>query len=471
MFRDDTIVAISTPPGRGGIGVVRLSGPASLDIAASLFSTGRFSPKSSALSPSQFEPNRAQFGHIVDPASYPIDQVVLTYFKTPRSYTGENVVELSCHGSPVILRRVLELVTARGARIAEPGEFTFRAFLNKRIDLAQAEAVRDVISAQTEYQARVATRQLDGALSKRLTPLKEAVVEVIVHLESSLEFVEDDISPEASAALTDKLEQTIGGLHAIAASFSFGRLVKEGFDLAIVGRPNVGKSSVFNRLIGSDRAIVTELPGTTRDALYESTSISGVPVRLIDTAGIRETSDVVETLGITRSRSAIADADISLLVFDASRHLEREDIDLLDRVPAERRIVALNKIDLENLLDEQFYDETGVHFRELQDNVVSISALTGSGFDVLTTKIFERLSGDASAERDDIMLTDARHHAALLRAIEQFSDARELMIAGELEEIVLLKLRAGLEALGEITGETLTEDILGQIFSTFCIGK
>ncbi|HYV06360.1 MAG TPA: tRNA uridine-5-carboxymethylaminomethyl(34) synthesis GTPase MnmE, partial [Blastocatellia bacterium] len=370
-----------------------------------------------------------------------------------------------------ILRRVLELATANGARIAEPGEFTFRAFVNHRIDLAQAQAVRDLINAQTEYQARVATRQLEGALSKRITPLKETVVEIIVHLESSVEFVEDDISPEATAALTGKLEQSIEGLKEIAASFSFGRYVKEGFDLAIVGRPNVGKSSVFNRLIGIDRAIVTELPGTTRDTLHESTSISGVPVRLIDTAGIRETNDIVESMGITRSRSAIADADISLVVLDASRRLDQEDINLIDSVTEPRRIIAVNKIDLKNVLDEELRDKTGGRISELYDNVVSVSALTGSGFDELKGAIFEHLSGDASTERDDIMLTDARQHAAVQRAIEQLSSARALMVAGELEEIILLKLRAGLEAAGEVTGETLTEDILGQIFSTFCIGK
>jgi len=471
MNSDDTIAAISTPPGRGGIGVVRVSGPAAPEIAATVFRSERLCPQPSVLGSPTLEANRAQFGHIIDSGGSQLDQAVLTYFKAPRSYTGEDIIELSCHGSPVILRRVLELVTAKGARIAEPGEFTFRAFVNKRIDLAQAQAVRDVINAQTEYQARVATRQLEGALSKRLTPIKEAVVEVIVHLESSVEFVEDDISPEATAALTDKLDQAIQGLNEIAASFSFGRYVKEGFDLAIVGRPNVGKSSVFNRLVGSDRAIVTELPGTTRDALYESTSISGVPVRLIDTAGIRETNDVVETMGITRSRTAIADADISLVVLDASRRLEREDIDLLDSVPEARRIIAVNKIDLENFLDEKLYAETGVHISELHESVVSVSALTGSGFEDLKATIFERLSGDAAAERDDIILTDARQHAAVRRAIEQTSEARALMMAGELEEVVLLKLRAGLEALGEITGETLTEDILGQIFATFCIGK
>jgi tRNA modification GTPase len=463
MYSDDTIAAISTPPGRGGIGVVRLSGPAALEIATSISRSESGAQISAA--------NLAQFGQIIDPTTgETVDEVILTYFKAPRSYTGEDVVEISCHGSPIILERVLRMVIDRGARISEPGEFTFRAFFNKRIDLAQAQAVRDVINAQTQYQARVATKQLGGELSARLTPLKDALLEVIVHLESSVEFVEEDISPEVASTLLIKLTGVIEALTEIADSFSFGRYVKEGFDLAIVGRPNVGKSSVFNRLIGSDRAIVTELPGTTRDALYESTSISGVPVRLIDTAGIRETTDRVESIGITRSRTAIADADISLVVLDASHPLQPEDLELLDSVPA-TRIIALNKTDLPNLMEEQLYDETGTHLGELYDGVVSISALTGSGFDGLTAKIFDRLSGDAATERDDIMLTDARQHAAVRKAIEQLSDARGLLKQGELEEIVLLRLRGGLAALGELTGETLNEDILGQIFSTFCIGK
>ena len=464
MHSDDTIAAISTPAGRGGIGVVRLSGPDSIKIAASFFRA------QSANGPGV--PNRAQFGRLIDPVTDElIDEVVLTYFKAPHSYSGEDVVEISCHGSPIILARVLPLSVDRGARVAEPGEFTFRAFFNKRVDLAQAQAVRDVINAQTQYQARVATKQLEGELSSRITPLKNALVEVIVHLESSVEFVEDDISPEVASTLIGKLTNAINALTAIANSFAFGRFVKEGFDLAIVGRPNVGKSSVFNRLIGADRAIVTELPGTTRDALYESTSISGVPVRLIDTAGIRETTDLVESIGITRSRSAIADADISLLVLDASSTLQIEDVELLDSVPEARRIIALNKIDLKNVLDDGMYEQTGANFAHQHDNVMSISALTGSGFEQLTSKIFERLSGDATAERDDIMLTDARQHAAVQRAIEQLADARNWLIRGELEEVILLRLQGALVALGEITGETLTEDILGQIFATFCIGK
>ena len=458
MYSDDTIAAISTPPGRGGIGVVRLSGPASLQIAAAIFQPASNAPLG--------VPNHALFGRVVDPATgAPVDEAILTYFKAPHSYTGEDVIELSGHGSPVILRRVLEMVTACGARIAEPGEFTFRAFANRRIDLAQAQAVRDVINAQTDYQARVATRQLEGSFSKRLTPLKESLVEIIVHLESSVEFVEEDISPETQSALLVKLTQIIEPLYEISSSFAFGRYVKEGFDLAIVGRPNVGKSSVFNRLVGCDRAIVTALPGTTRDALYESTSVSGVPVRLIDTAGIRETSDVVESIGVTRSRIAIADADISLLVLDASEPLTQDDARLLEQVPEQRRIIALNKMDLPRKLED------GELHAAQHNELVNISAMTGEGFDRLTCEIFLRLSGDRTSERDDIMITDARQHAAVKRAIEQLSSARDLMIQDELEEIILLRLHGALASLGEITGETLTDDILGQIFSTFCIGK
>jgi tRNA modification GTPase len=458
MRHGDTIAAISTPPGRGGIGVVRLSGPSSLEIAAAVFSVEGRAPLG--------VPNRARFGRVIDPRTQePVDEAVLTYFKAPHSYTGEDVAELSCHGSPVVLGRVLELVTSRGARVAEPGEFTFRAFFNKRIDLAQAQAVRDVISAQTEYQARVAARQLEGALSGRLAPLKDALVETIVHMESSVEFVEEDISPETASRLLAKLDRIADALSAVAASFSFGKYVKDGFDLAIVGRPNVGKSSVFNRLVGIDRAIVTPLPGTTRDALYESTCVRGVPVRLIDTAGIRQTSDVVESLGITRSRAAIADADISILVLDVSEPLTDDDIKLLAEVPEGRRIIVYNKTDLLGSLRPEFLEPgAGVE-------VVAISALTGSGFEALTEAIFARLSGAAAAERDDVMVTDARQHAALSLALDRLEEARRLMSEGELEEIILLKLHGALAALGEVTGETLTDDILSQIFSTFCIGK
>lgn len=460
MYSDDTIAAISTPPGRGGIGIVRISGPTSLQVATSLFHSQ---------STDQPQPNRAQFGRIIDqPNDQFLDEVILTYYKSPHSYTGEDLVEISCHGSPIILSRLLELMVEGGARIAEPGEFTLRAFYNKRIDLAQAQAVRDVINAQTLYQARVAVKQLEGELSLRISPAKVALVEVIVQLESSVEFVEDDISPDTLSCLSQTLREIIKTIQSIGDSFSFGRLVKEGFALAIVGRPNVGKSSVFNRLIGVDRAIVTELPGTTRDTLHETSSVKGIPVRLIDTAGIRNTVDPVETLGIGRTRTAIADADISLVVFDASSPIDNSDIELLATVPETRRILALNKIDLPSANVQSDFVNNG---NKDADNMVRISALTGEGFQGLIDRIFERLSGDNATERDDIMLTDARQYSAVSKALEFLKSALELLEQGELEEIILLKLRGALNALGEITGETLTEDILGQIFSTFCIGK
>jgi tRNA modification GTPase len=454
MVPGDVIAAISTPPGRGGIGVVRLSGLCALDIASLIFRAESESP---------IEPNRARFGHLIQPETGDsIDQIVLTWFKAPHSYTGEDVVELSCHGSPLILARVLDVVLKLGARLAEPGEFTFRAFFNRRIDLAQAQAVRDLIDAQTEYQARVARRQLGGALSQQVTPLKEAMIEVVVHLETSLEFVEDEVTTEARSGLISRLDRIIEALEDAAGSFAFGRYLKDGFDLAIVGRPNVGKSSVFNRLIGADRAIVTEMPGTTRDALYEQMSISGVPVRLIDTAGIRETTDVVESIGIGRSRNAIADADVSLLVLDASESLTNDDLRLLADLADGRRIIAYNKIDLLGSTRPGYLDA---------GDAVPISALTGEGFNLLTDAILKHLSGDSTFERDGIMVTDARQHASLSKAASYLREGRDLMIEGEVEEVIVVKLRAALSALGEITGETMTDDILNQIFSTFCIGK
>src|SRR5262249_3572095 len=478
MNAGDTIVAISTPPGRGGIGVVRLSGPASLDISRRLF-IARASGAAQAGSGQdahshQFEPNHSVVGHVLDAESHtPIDTAVLTYFKAPRSYTGEDVVELSCHGSPVVLGLVLDRALGLGARLAEPGEFTMRAFLNHRIDLAQAQAVRDLIDSQTAYQARLATRQLDGALSKRINPFKEALVDVIVHLESSLEFVEDDISPETTSALIGKLDRVNDGLAEIASSFAIGRYIKQGFDLAIVGRPNVGKSSIFNRLIGADRAIVTEVPGTTRDALHESTSIRGIPVRLIDTAGIRETTDLVESIGITRTREAIADADIQLLVLDASEQLTLDDINLISQTPALSRIILLNKTDLPQKLEipAGFGVPPSGGSSTSAPEMIKISALTGTGFGMLADYILQRLGDSDGALRDDIMITDARQHQALRNALAALTEARELMRRGELEEIVVLKLRASLQSMGEITGETTSDDILDQIFSTFCIGK
>jgi tRNA modification GTPase len=470
--------------------VVRLSGPGAVVIARHMFRLlGGAKPDVGAAATASFEPNQSFVGRVIDLQSgEPLDTAVVTYFKAPRSYTGEDVIEISCHGSPVVLASVLGQSLSLGARLAEPGEFTMRAFLNHRIDLAQAQAVRDLIDAQTAYQARLATRQVEGALSKRIGPFKEALVDVIVNLESSLEFVEDDISPETTSASIKKLADVTAGLAEIASSFALGRFVRQGFDLAIVGRPNVGKSSIFNRLIGVDRAIVTEIPGTTRDALHESSSIHGIPVRLIDTAGIRETTDIVESIGITRSREAIAAADIQLLVLDGSEPLTQDDTNLIEQTPASSRILLINKSDLHQRLDDATL-RTGRHSMapmvpgrldegevstggagERHLRIVKISAATGEGFDTLEKQILDRLGGN-EVPGDDILITDARQHQAIRNAIAAVVEGRDLMVHRELEEIVLLKLRAGLQAIGEITGETLNDDILSQIFSTFCIGK
>ncbi|HEY6330739.1 MAG TPA: tRNA uridine-5-carboxymethylaminomethyl(34) synthesis GTPase MnmE [Blastocatellia bacterium] len=455
MNADDTIAAISTPPGRGGIGIVRISGPRSLAIASILFhaESGHWVPAA----------NQAYVGRVRGADGEDLDYSVATYFKGPRSYTGEDVVEFGCHGSPLVLRTVLDLALGAGARMAEPGEFTLRAFLNGRIDLSQAQAVRDLIDAQTMFQARIAMRQMEGSMAAALSPVKRILIDAAVHLESSIEFVEDDITPEARSSLTAKLGEARETLGELERTFSVGRLVREGFDLAIVGRPNVGKSSVFNRLVGSERAIVTEVPGTTRDALREHVSISGIPVRLIDTAGIRETSDPIEQIGIDRSRRAIADADVSLVIFDRSEPIALEEIALLESIPKGSRLVLMNKCDLPAAGSASLGESAGT--------TIEVSALTGRGFDKLIGALLDLLGAGAAAEHDDAIITDARQHQAIRRATDLLSGAMELMEGGELEEIVLLRLRGALAALGELTGETLTDDILAQIFSTFCIGK
>jgi tRNA modification GTPase len=455
---DDTISAISTPMGRSGIGIVRLSGAASLPITEQLFHPRDQAPLS---------PNQARLGEIRDPQSGELlDEAVVTFFKGPRSYTGEDLVELSCHGSPVILRRVLELTRQLGARMARPGEFTLRAFLNGRIDLTQAEAVRDLIDAETAYQAKVAARQLQGSLSKQLQPMKESLVDMIVHLETAVEFVDDDVMPEGIEPIATKLDRLLAQLGEIEHSFGLGRVVREGIQLAIIGRPNVGKSSVFNNLLQRDRAIVTDVPGTTRDTLSDAVSIEGLPVHLVDTAGIRKAMDVVERLGIERTRTAMADADIVLLVLDGSEDLTDDDVIILNETQSTPRLIIINKIDLPAKL---MADQIGSTVPE--SAWVRISALTGEGVDVLRRKVVEVVTSRSRIGTEDVILTNSRHHDLIVRTIRALKEARRALDEGYTEEVILVGLHDALKLLGEITGETTIEDILGQIFSTFCIGK
>src|SRR3984957_9947392 len=339
MNLDDTIVAIATPPGRGGIGVVRLAGPQALAIAGPLL---RLKHK--------IEPGRAVFGELIDPdvkeRDIRIDEVVVTYFANPHSYTTDDIIEISAHGSPVVLRHIVEMSLARGARLAEAGEFTMRAFLNGRIDLTQAEAVRDLIDSQTLYQAKVAAQQLEGALSNRLQPIKQKLVELIAVLEAGIDFAEDDISVLQDSIILERIAAVRSPLDQLAASFAYGKLVHQGLTLAIVGRPNVGKSSLFNRLVERERAIVTATPGTTRDLVSETVAIGGIPIQLVDTAGIRHSLDEAESIGIRKSMEALADADLVLVVLDASEGETAEDAGLLRQAENRPMIAVGNKCDL-----------------------------------------------------------------------------------------------------------------------------
>jgi tRNA modification GTPase len=489
---DDTIVAIATPPGRGGIGVVRLAGARALEIAAPMLRLRH-----------KLEPGRAVFGELVEPCgadtpvrlpgdrkeadsfacgpppdlAFPavcrtgvfdpqepaqrIDEVVVTYFARPHSYTTDDVVEISAHGSPVVLRHIVELCVAAGARLAEPGEFTMRAFLNGRIDLTQAEAVRDLIDSQTLYQAKVAAQQLEGALSRRLQPIKKQLVELIAVLEAGIDFAEDDVSVMADAVILDHIAAVRAPLEQLAATFAYGKIVHEGLTLAIVGRPNVGKSSLFNRLVERERAIVTATPGTTRDLVSETVAIGGIPVKLVDTAGIREAIDEAESMGIRKSMEALADADLVLVVLDASLGETPEDAELLRQAENRPVIVVGNKCDLGSSDQGLVVSGQGVR----------TSAVTGEGIGELRTEILRHIGGEAGIQAESGFLTTVRHQGLIQDSLAGLDAAKKAVIGRVPHEMLLLDLYNALRPLDAITGATTTDDILNLIFSTFCIGK
>jgi tRNA modification GTPase len=467
---DDTVVAIATPAGRGGIGVVRLAGPEAVSIAQPMLRLTH-----------TLEPGRAVFGELVEPeaknyvqaaAIHPaeldgasgarIDEVVVTYFQKPHSYTTDDIVEISAHGSPVVLRHIVELALARGARLAEPGEFTMRAFLNGRIDLTQAEAVRDLIESQTLFQAKVAAQQLEGALSKRLQPMKQKLVELIALLEAGIDFAEDDISVLPPDQILKHIAEVQVPLAELAGSFAFGKIVHEGLTLAIVGRPNVGKSSLFNCLVERERAIVTATPGTTRDLVSETVALGGIPVKLVDTAGIRRALDEAESIGIRKSMEALADADVVLFVLDASEPLGDEDRELLMHVEGRTAIAVHNKADLDGSELSNFNSRLPV---------IRTSAVTGLGIPELRSEILRHIAGDNIPQAESGFLTNVRHQARVSDAMNGLEAAIEAVGNQVPHEMLLLDLYSALRPLDEITGTTTTDDILNLIFSTFCIGK
>jgi tRNA modification GTPase len=440
----DTIVAISTPPGRSGIGVVRLSGGDARRVAAQF------------LTAVEWRPWQAHLAELLDAEGRMIDQVVVTFFEKPRSYTAEDMIEVACHGAPVVLRHAVERAVEAGARLAEPGEFTLRAFLNGRIDLPRAEAVRDLIDATTLYQARIAAQQAGGSVSRRIAPIKDQLLELISLLEAGIDFAEDDVSVAPAAEILRRLAPIHAGVVRLAESFRYGGLVHQGLTLAIVGRPNVGKSSLFNRLLEQERAIVTEIPGTTRDLVSETASIGGIPVKLFDTAGIRQTAERVESLGIERSYQAMADADLTLVVIDASQAFAAEDAALAAR-PGVRTVLVANKCDLPH--------------GALPQGALAVSALSGEGIGELREAILTAVAPAGAFERETGFITSLRHERLLRESAEWLEKARAAVECATPHEMLLLDLYAALRPIDAITGATTADDILNRIFSTFCIGK
>ncbi len=424
--------------------MVRLSGPESRQIAAKLLKKAP-----------HWRPWTAALGQLIDAGGRVVDQAVATFFEKPLSYTAEDVVEIACHGAPVVLRLAVERAIAAGARLARPGEFTLRAFVNGRIDLPQAEAVRDLIEATTLYQARIAAQQVEGSVSRRIGPWKEQLLELISLLEAGIDFAEDDVSVAAADEIRRRLAPIRDGLAKLAASFAYGKLVHEGMTLALVGRPNVGKSSLFNRLLEQDRAIVTDIPGTTRDLVSETASIGGIPVKLVDTAGIRQGRELVETLGIERSFQAMADADLTLVVIDLSAPVEAADGEIVARARSHGRwLVAGAKCDLPRRarLDEPF---------------LAVSARTGEGIDALRAAILPH----AEAEQESGFITSFRHERLLEDSLVCLDKAKAAVEENIPHEMLLLDLYGALRSIDEITGATTADDILNRIFTTFCIGK
>jgi tRNA modification GTPase len=445
LLDEDTIVAVSTPPGRGGIGIVRLSGGRAREIAKPLLSLKR-----------ELAAGRARFARVIDRAGgEALDEAVVTYFAAPHSYTAEDVVEISAHGSPALMDYLVRECCAGGARLAEAGEFTQRAFLRGRLDLTQAEAVDDLIQSQTMEQARVAAQQLGGAQSRVVAPVKEKLVGLIAGLEAGIDFAEDDIDVMPAETIAAQIAGILGPLDVLAGSFGYGRVVRNGFSLAIVGRPNAGKSSLFNRLVERERAIVTATPGTTRDLVTERVSLEGIPVELMDTAGLRTGADEAEAMGIAKSREAMADADVVVVVVDATVGMSAEDEALIAGLEGRAYLVVWNKSDL---------------VARAAEGGLRTSALTGDGIAELRWAILALVSGGAVSS-SQAMVTNLRQQQAVTSAIAAVVRAGRAVSAMVPHEMVLLDLYEGLQALDSLTGATTSDDVLHLIFSRFCIGK
>ena len=461
MILSDTIAAIATPRGEGGLGIVRVSGSLAVPIACKIFRSPRL------ISPAEFSTHTLNYGHVVHPTSNAvIDEVMLGIMLAPRSYTAEDIVEFNCHGGVIPLQRVLELTLQAGARLAEPGEFTKRAFLNDRLDLAQAEAVVDLIRSQTELNLRVAMDQLSGRLSREVNALSDRLANLIAEVEASIDFPDEDLDFIDSTTLRKTAEAILKGLNHLMATALDGKILREGIRIAILGKPNVGKSSLLNTLLQEERAIVTEIPGTTRDTIEEPLNLRGIPLKLIDTAGIHQTADVIERQGIARSKSYIDGADLLLVMFDASQPLTEADWRLLDAVNRRKTIFVLNKVDLPLVTTS-----ADLQTFAPMESVVQTSVLHGEGIEGLKTAILREILRGRETIGEGLIVTNLRHYEALRRARVALEQARDGLSQTMPHDLIAVDFRTSLDCLGEIVGKTTTEDILDRIFSQFCIGK
>ncbi len=406
-----------------------------------------------------------KYGHIVENDEI-IDEVLVSYFKAPKSYTTENMCEINTHGGNVVIRKILELCLKNGANLAEPGEFTKRAFLNGRIDLLQAESVIDVINAKSEKEAKTGIKQLEGVLSKKIKEIKQEILDVMVNVDVSIDYPEYDVEDVTNSQISEMLESVQKKLETLEKSFDNGKLIKEGIKTAIIGKPNAGKSSLLNAILKEDRAIVTEYEGTTRDTIEEFVNIDGVPLKLIDTAGIRDAKDEVEKIGIKKSKEIANDADLVIAIFDSSKELTKEDIEILNIIKNKKSIVLLNKADLNSVLNEN--DE---RFKKITENVLKISALNGEGLEKLYALISKMFSLEEINVDNDVIITNLRHKNLISKAIENVKKAKKTVEENMPIDIIAIFIKDILEDLGNITGEIVTDDIINEIFSKFCLGK
>lgn len=458
---EETIAAIATPPGEGGIGIIRISGEESLDILKKIFVPVN---KNYLENP---ESRKMVYGNIVDPSSGKIvDEVLCVYMKGPKTYTVEDVVEINCHGGMVPLRKTLELVLANGARTAEPGEFTKRAFLNGRLDLSQAEAVIDLIKARTDKTFDVAMNQLEGRFSKGIKEIRKKLVDVLVNITVNIDYPDEDIEELTYDNLEKSLVDIKESISKLIASSQTGRIIQEGLKVAIIGKPNVGKSSLMNSLLNEARAIVTEIPGTTRDTIEEHLSIKGIPVILTDTAGIRETSDVIEKIGIEKSKQSFNEADLVIFILDGSRELSDEDTEIIDYIDEKKTIVVLNKMDLDSVITRNDIEKMLPEVK-----IIETSMQSQQGIDLVEDEIESMVYGGQVSQSDSIMVTNARHKNILLQSEKSLSDAINMTQLKEALEFIEIDVNSAYESLGEIIGETVQEDIINEVFARFCLGK